>query len=86
MFCIVGKSGRRGRFLKKKKRDFDEDDDDDDDDDFFNRVEIEDVLEDGVEWFEEDKCVFGECKRFKGKRVVWVRIRLVKLVYLIIKF
>lgn len=67
-----GKPGRRGRPPKKKKRDSDEDDDDDDDDDFFNRVETEDVLEDGVEWFEEDKCASGDCKRPKGKRVAWV--------------
>lgn len=31
------------------------------------------MLEDGVEWFEEDKCASGECKRPKGKRVAWVR-------------
>lgn len=73
LFCTAGKPGRRGRPPKKKKRDSDEDDDDDDDDDFFNRVETEDVLEDGVEWFEEDKCASGECKRPKGKRVAWVR-------------
>ena len=33
----------------------------------------EEELEDGVEWFEEDKCASAECKRPKGKRVAWVR-------------
>lgn len=86
LFCTAGKPGRRGRPPKKKKRDSDEDDDDDDDDDFFNRVETEDVLEDGVEWFEEDKCASGDCKRPKGKRVAWVRSQASILDYKISMF
>ncbi|XP_048771722.1 uncharacterized protein C01G6.5-like isoform X2 [Ostrea edulis] len=70
----TGKPGRRGRPPKKKKRDSDDDDDDDfdDDDDDKKDVAIDEKLEEGVEWFEEDKCASDDCKRPKGKRVAWV--------------
>ncbi|XP_061197198.1 uncharacterized protein C01G6.5-like isoform X1 [Saccostrea echinata] len=63
----TGKPGRRGRPPKKKKKDSD-----DEDDDFDDEFEIEESLEEGVEWFEEDKCASADCKRPKGKRVGWV--------------
>jgi hypothetical protein len=33
-------------------------------------------LEDGVEWYEEEKCSAEQCKRPKNKRVKWVIIFL----------
>ncbi|KAK3105049.1 hypothetical protein FSP39_016170 [Pinctada imbricata] len=58
-----GKGVKRGR---RKRSDSSNDDDSDEE------AEKYEDLEDGVEWYEEDKCSALDCKRPKHKRVAWV--------------